>query len=80
MATEFNRFEDINHVPLRVYNRAVTMLNIQKDFGRDKLEKYIESFNEGERKQMYVMTQFIKNKGMAEAKRIATKGLVLQDE
>ena len=59
----FSNFNEVENVTLRVYNRVVTMNNIAEDFGHEKLAEYIEQFNQGERKQMFVMQSFIKKVG-----------------
>lgn len=79
MTTKFDRFTTIKHIPLRVYNRTVMMLNIQESFGKTELMNYIESFSPEERKQMYSMSMFIKHKGPDAARKFATRGVEFAD-
>ena len=81
MTTEaFNTFHDVQHLPLRVYNRVVTAYNIKEDFGTAILEEYFENFSAAEKWQMFNMMEFIKRNGREAAKAFATKDLVIQDE
>lgn len=52
----FNRFEEIKHTPLRVFNRVAYYYNLYEDKGRETAKQYIETFSDWERKQMgYIM-------------------------
>lgn len=75
----FNKFDDVNHVPLRVFNRVVLMSNLMGDFGKDVAISYAELFEEGERKQMYIMQSFISQQGLEAARATVTKGLVFAE-
>lgn len=70
-----NTFNDIKHMPLRVFNRTVTLNNIYEDSGEVGAKAYIEQFTQGERKQIFLMQNFIKAKGQDEARKFATNGL-----
>lgn len=72
-----NKFETISHLPLRVFNRVVLMANLNNDFGPEAATKYAEEFDEGERKQMFVMQTYIKQKGEAVVRKEVTKNLTL---
>lgn len=76
----YNKFTDINHIPLRVFNRVVMMSNLMQDFGKEAARSYAESFTEVERKQMFIMQQFIDVKGEKEARKVVTKDLKLVAE
>lgn len=76
----FATFHDVQHVPLRVYNRVVMAYNIQEDFGQAVLEEYFENFSQPEKAQMLAMMEFVKRNGREAAKAFATKDLVLSDE
>jgi len=75
----FRTFHDIKHTPLRVYNRVVLAYNIMEDFGKAVYEDYISNFDQGERKQMFVMMMYIKQHGREAAKAFATKDLELEN-
>jgi len=77
--TGFNKFEEIQHTPLRVYNRVVMMNNILADFGKEKLQEYIEQFSEGERKQMFVMQHYLRYHGPKKTIEDVTKGVEFED-
>jgi len=69
----YNRFDDIQDVQLRVYNRVMLMANLLKDFGPDASIGYAGLFNDSERKQMYIMQQYILQKGTKETKKAITR-------
>jgi hypothetical protein len=71
-----NRFEDINHMPLRVFNRVVTMFNLNS-ISKGEVEKYLLTFSEPEKKQMFIMAAYVNAKGMEVARKTATRGLEL---
>jgi hypothetical protein len=71
----FERYDDIQHLPLQVYNRVVFLHNLIEDSGKKAGEVYVESFAEGERRQMYLMAQYIAAKGPEFVQKEVTKGL-----
>ena len=71
----FEMFNDIQHLPLKVFNRVVLMSNLMEDAGRDTAEVYAEMFTEGERKQMYLMQGYIKSKGVETVRKEVTRNL-----
>jgi len=73
--TVFERFDDVHHLPLRVFNRVVYMNNLFNDFGRESTQDYIEMFDEGEKRQMYMIGILIKEKGLDAVRHQVTKGL-----
>lgn len=77
---DFNNFSDVKHLPLRIYNRAVYASNILADSGEYNLIKYLETFNENERLQILMMNNYIRVKGVEEAKRFATKDLEIEED
>ena len=76
----FNRFDDINHRPLRIYNRAVMAYNIQEDQGRATMVEYLETFSPEERKEIAQMVQLVLKKGIKEVQRLVTDGVEFSDE
>lgn len=80
MQIDMNRFDDIKHTPLRVYNRAVVTFNLLEDFGREAVENYFNLFSEQEKKQIFLMNQYIRSKGKDAAYRFATKDLVIEED
>lgn len=79
MEEQFATFHDIEHNPLRVYNRVVTSFNISTDFGQDALEKYYANFTNHEKWEMMCMMQYITQKGVEAAREFAVKDLELED-
>lgn len=80
MQKDFNMFNEITHMPLRVYNRAVFTFNLMSDVGVHGAEEYLDLFSVPERAQIFTMVSFIKSKGPEAAKNFATKGLVLEED
>lgn len=77
---EVNTFNEIEELKLRVYNRTVILANLTKDFGKEAGEEYLGQFSEGEHKQIYLMTQYIKVKGLEVVAKEVTKGLTVQED
>lgn len=71
----FNLFNDIEHLPLKVFNRVVLMSNLYEDFGKETAEAYAREFNEGERKQMFLMQTYVKAKGAETVRKEVTRNL-----
>lgn len=76
----YSKFDEIQHTPLRVFNRVVLMTNLLQDFGKEAMENYAASFTEGERKQMFIMQEYIKVNGEKEMRQMVTNGLSLVPE
>lgn len=77
---ELHRFDDIENVGLRVYNRLVMLFNINEDSGKDAAEAYLDQFDKGEKKQLYIMSAALKKYGKDELLKIVTKDLELPPE
>lgn len=80
MDNTYNTFDEIEHTPLRTFNRVVMMTNLLADFGKEVARDYVAQFDETVRKQMYMMQLFIDNQGWEKARKASTKGLELPTE
>ena len=80
MKNKFETFNDIEHMPLRVFNRVVSSFNIRDDFGDAVLEDYLSKFSVPERQQMMIMTMAIQSRGAEVIRKEVTQDLVLEDE
>lgn len=67
-------------MPLRVFNRAVMAHNLIEDGGIYTAEEYLSTFSQNELAQIYVMINFIQNKGPEAARNFATKDLELAND
>ena len=76
----FNKFNDIQHRPLRIYNRAVMFYNLRQDHGGYTAEQYAESFTKEERLEMAQMTALVKKKGPKFVKDLVTSGVEFVDD
>lgn len=72
---EFNRFDTIEHKPLRVFNRTAMAHNLTEDFGEHVSEQYLALFDDIDRRNIFILSGFIKKHGLKEARRICTDGL-----
>ena len=77
---EYPRFDDIQHMPLRTFNRAVTLLNLKEDLGANAVQEYLNQFEDKDRISMYIMLSFIKEKGRDAAMKASTRGLELVED
>ena len=66
---EVSNFNEVQDLKLQVYNRVVVLYNTTKDNGEDAGKEYLSQFSEGERKQMFLMSRYIKLKGAKEVAR-----------
>lgn len=76
----FEKFDSVTHMPLRVFNRVVFLHNLISDSGKSAGETYINLFKEFERKQMFLMSAYIKQVGLEQVRKEVTKGLVIVDD
>lgn len=77
MAKEvMNTFNEIEHKPLRTFNRVVYFSNILSDKGKAYAVKYIENFSELERKEMYLVQMAVKAKGVEAIRKLVTRDAV----
>lgn len=77
---KFDNFAHIEHVPLRVYNRAITILNIKTDLGADAMKEYVSQFNEQEMKQVGIMLAYMSKYGKKKAMEECTAGIEFTDD
>ena len=80
MNLTLNKFDDIRHTPLRVFNRVVFLNNIREDSGTEAAQRYVALFNEQEKREMFVVAHAIKAKGVDAVRKEVTRGLVVVDE
>lgn len=76
----FDRFEEIQHRPLRIYNRAVMFFNLYEDSGSEIAEEYAETFSPEERFEMAQMVALTRRLGPKRVKELVTSGLEFIDE
>lgn len=76
---EYSTFNDVQHKPLRAYNRAVTFFNIFEDIGKAAAEDYAKSFSEEEKLQMIAIIKLVKKHGVKHVVELVTKGAVFPE-
>jgi len=62
---------------LRVFNRTVMATNLTEDFGEDVAKDYISLFTDIDRRNIFMLSGFIKKHGVKEARRVCTEGMEL---
>lgn len=80
MNQQFNKFDDIQHRPLRIYNRTVMFHNLYEDQGKFVAKEYAESFTPQERLEIAQMTALVKKKGPKFVKALVTEGVDFVDD
>jgi len=75
----FNKFNDIQHRPLRIYNRSVMFFNLFDDHGAYEAQQYADAFTNEERLEIAQMTALVKKRGPAFVKKLVTEGLDFVD-
>lgn len=76
---KFNQFRDIEHRPLRIYNRAVMFHNIYEDHGIGAAEEYVATFSPQEKLEIAQITALVKTKGTKFVKDLVTQGVDFPD-
>lgn len=72
-------FNDIEHSPLRIYNRTVMFFNILEDAGSAPAQDYAAQFSHDEKVEMVAMTQLVKKHGPKQVKEWVTKNVVFPE-
>jgi hypothetical protein len=70
-----NKFEDIQHTPLRIFNRVMYLTNLISDKGMDQVKAYSSSFTEKERIEMTLVAMSITVRGLEAIRKEVTKGM-----
>lgn len=77
---KFNTFSDIQHRPLRIYNRAVMFSNLFEDQGKVIAEEYAQSFSDKERLEMAQMIALVRKIGVKKVQQLVTEGVDFVDD
>ena len=77
---EYNNFSEIEHSPLRAYNRCAFVSNLLEDFGLAPAQDYLAQFSEKEKMEMYTIFDLIRKQGLKKTREGVTKGLVFLDD
>lgn len=80
MKTQFNLFRDIQHRPLRIYNRSVMFHNLYEDQGAHTAKEYADALTKEERLEVAQMTALVKKIGPAKVKELVTAGVDFVDD
>jgi len=73
------RFDDTEHLPLRVLNRAATLFNLVEASGVDAGLEYLDVFEEGDRKQIAIMSGYVKKFGLKRTRKLVMSGLEIEE-
>jgi len=74
------KFDDIEYLPLRAWNRCVMMFNIQEDQGHQPAVEYLKQFSDKEKTEMLDMYNKVKLYGPEEVKRQIIRAMPLQED
>lgn len=77
---DFPTFNDIDHRPLRIYNRTVFFHNLWEDQGPTVAAEYAETFSKEEKFEIAQMTKLVKLKGVKHVQSLVTQGLEFSDD
>jgi len=75
-----SNFNEINHAPLRAYNRCVYAFNLLGDSGKAPMEDYLAQFSQGERGEISKVYNMVKELGIKRVRSIVTNGLSFTDD
>jgi hypothetical protein len=75
-----SNFRDVQHRPLRIYNRCVVASNIMEDAGKAPAEDYLAQFTTTEQLEMRQMYELIQLKGTKAVKALITEGVEFSDD
>lgn len=75
MNHNFNTFNDVEHLPLRHYNRLVFMTNLQADAGPEVSKEYISLFSDDEKKAMLMLYHYLRKNGVQKTVAFVTRGM-----
>lgn len=68
------RFDDVQNVCLRTWNRCAIVFNLRADAGADEARNYVEQFDDVSKKQIAAMFDYIALKGYGNVRREVTNG------
>lgn len=80
MKNKFNTFSDIQHRPLRIYNRSVMFHNLYEDSGPVVASEYAQTFTPEERLEIAQMTALVRKKGVKFVQQLVTEGIDFVDD
>lgn len=75
----YSDFSEIEHKPLRIYNRTVMFFNILEDAGRAEVEEWVKNFSDEEKIEMHAMAALVKKHGPKKVKEWVTAGVVFPE-
>lgn len=77
---EFNYFNEVKHVPLRIFNRTAMFYNLKEDFGSAVAEDYVSQLSAPQKLQIVLMIEAIKKEGLDNIRKIVTEGVEFDDK
>lgn len=66
----YELFNEVENKALRAYNRAVMCVNLKADVGENEARKYLENFNEEDKKGIAAILMGIKGYGAEAVKQV----------
>jgi hypothetical protein len=75
-----SNFLEVDHIPLRTYNRCVYAFNLLEDAGRAPFDNYLKQFSYRDRLEMVTMTNLVKKHGTKRVINMITDGLTFSND
>lgn len=72
--TNSPKFDDVQNVCLRTWNRCAILFNLRADAGEQAATAYAEQFDDTAKKQITAMLNYIQLKGYSNVRREVTNG------
>lgn len=76
---DFNTFDEIQHKPLRAYNRAAYFSNLREDSGVVVANDYLSQFGMNDRLDIARILAGINKLGIKKVQELVTKGVVFEE-
>ena len=70
----FSTFDEVEDRTLKAYNRCVMLFNIRETHSEELAERYAEQISEEERFHMFLMFNYVQERGLEVVKRELSRG------
>lgn len=72
-------FNEVEHKPLRDFNRTAFVYNLLEDAGQAPVEDYLSQFSEEDRKSIFTMAKAVNKLGAKRVRELVTHGVVFTE-
>lgn len=74
-----SNFDEVEHKPLRDFNRTAFVYNLLEDAGQAPVEDYLSQFSEEDKKSIFTMAKAVKKLGVKRVRELVTQGVVFTE-